>query len=287
MNVTIIGTGNTGSAFAFELKKAGYMINALAGHNLSAAKRIGRLNGCKTVTRTVEQKSVDGADIILISVKDGDIKSAAVELKNLSLQENTVIVHTSGVLTSEILAKTGVRKSNLASFHPIQTIPFISYKNNNLLSGIYFGIEGGIRALSVLKQAAAGLRSKYIVIRGKAKPEYHLSCVLASNFIFSNFYLMGLLSGPLGITEKKLFESQMPLVQNTRKNIMKHGVVKSITGPVSRGDLETLRLHIDVLHGKYPDFIEYYKSVSGVLLKAAVKKNKKLDTKKIIKLLGE
>lgn len=286
MKVTIIGTGRAGSALAFGLKRAGYIVHALVNHDISTAVKIGRKVGCRNVSKNTVRSSVAGTDIIIISAEDSGIKKASAELRKLNVSPDTVVLHTSGVFSSDELINSGVKKDNLGSFHPVQTIPFISFRHSKILEGIYFGIEGGKKAAAAMKKMAASLKSKYIIIPGKAKAEYHLSCVLASNFVISNFYINELLSKSLGITAKKLFESQKPLLMSTIENIHRFGAVKSITGPVSRGDEATLRLHLDVLHRKYPEFIEYYKSVSGVLLKAAARKDKRLNTKKIIKLIG-
>ena len=137
MKVTIIGTGKAGSALAFALKKAGFGINALVGRNYSAAVKIGKKTGCSSVYRKAVQKSIDGSDIILISVEDSNIKSVSGELGRLNIPDNAVILHTSGVFTSGELKIKGVKKANLGSFHPVQTIPFISLSHSRLLEGIY------------------------------------------------------------------------------------------------------------------------------------------------------
>jgi predicted short-subunit dehydrogenase-like oxidoreductase (DUF2520 family) len=282
MKISIIGIGNVGSAFAIELKRSGYDIVCLVDKSQAKANKIGKIIGCRNIYSIIDNPFISESDLILICVRDSDIKKAAEGLIKVKTGKSTVIAHTSGVLPSEILSPAGAKSDNIASFHPIQTLPFISKKDNKFLSGIYFGLEGGLPAVRKLKQIVRKLKSKYILIPSDKKTEYHLSCVLASNFVIANFYLSAELSKSLGISEKKLFESQKPLLMKTIDNIQKYGVVKSVTGPVSRGDMETVQNHLDLLHSKFPNFVEYYKQASVILSDVSRKKNK--NTKNIIKI---
>ncbi|MDD5361580.1 MAG: DUF2520 domain-containing protein [Ignavibacteria bacterium] len=282
MKISIIGIGNVGSAFAIELKRTGNEIISLVDNSTVRAKKIGKIIGCNNVFNCISNPFIPKSDLILICVSDRDIKGIAAELKKAGTLKDTVIAHTSGVLPSAILKSSGIKSANIASFHPIQTLPYISMKDNKLLSGIYFGIEGGPSAVRKLKNLVKKLKSKYIMIPSDKKSEYHLSCVLASNFVIANFYLSANLSKSLGIPEKKLFDSQKPLLMKTIENIREYGVVKSVTGPVERGDIDTVKKHLDLLHSKFPNFVEYYKQVSVILSDVSRKKNKK--TKNVNKI---
>ena len=287
MRISIIGTGNVGTALALELRKAGYTIHALADRSKIAVRRIGKLTGCPNVYGGIRQGCFDKADIVIYAVKDEDIPQAVMESRRFNIPPDAVLAHTSGAITSSALSGTGLKKSNLASLHPIQTIPFRDFRSSGFLRNIYFGIEGGRAALAELKKIIRKLKSEFIIIPAKAKPEYHLSCVLASNFILANFYLTELISKSIGVSADKLFASQEPLLRATLENLKKRGAADSITGPIARGDAETIKIHLDVMHRKYPEFVEYYRSASRALMKAVLTRNKKLDTKKLTKLIGK
>ena len=76
-----------------------------------------------------------------------------------------------------------------------------------------------------------------------------------------------------------------PLFYNTAKNIHTSGVSESLTGPVSRGDINTINSHLNLLHRKFPKYVEYYKVTSKVLTEVARIKNKDINFKKIAELL--
>lgn len=287
MRISIIGTGNVGTALALELRKAGYTIHALADRSIKTVRRIGRLTGCPNVYGGIRQGCFDKADIVIYAVKDEDIPQAVRESRRFNIPPGAILAHTSGAITSSVLSGTGIKKTNLASLHPIQTIPFRDFGRSGFLRNIYFGIEGGSAAIKALKKVIKKLKSDFIVIPGKAKPEYHLSCVLASNFILANFYLTELISKSTGISADKLFAAQEPLLRTTLENLKKRGAAGSITGPLARGDAETIKIHLDVMHRKYPEFVEYYRSASRALMKAVLTRNKKLDTEKLTKLIGK
>ncbi|MCI0473824.1 MAG: DUF2520 domain-containing protein, partial [Ignavibacteria bacterium] len=154
-------------------------------------------------------------------------------------------------------------------------IESLSYKNKGYLKSIYFGIEGGHEALTVLKKLIADLKSKPVHIKADAKTDYHLSCVLASNFLTANYSIIEKISKSLGIKRKILVNSLSLLTENTLKNIKNKGTHKSFTGPVERGDKETILKHIGLLYGNYPEFLEYYINGSKILAGISAPDNKK------------
>jgi len=282
--ITIIGVGKVGSALAIELSAKGFGILTLIDKNLSRLKKIKAKCKCQSTLESLNTEVIEKSDVIIVCLKDDDLHKYITEIQKYSFK-GKILLHTSGLLTSDLFKKLKVETKNIGSFHPAQTFPKISFNNNKLLSEIYFGIEGGKSALEFIKLAAKKLNSDYILIPKNHKALYHLSCVVSSNFLIANFYLLKLFSKPLKITENKFFEILKPLFSNTAKNIHTLGVSDSLTGPVSRGDIKTINSHLNLLHRKFPKYVEYYKSTSKVLNEVAGIRNKDINLKKIADLL--
>jgi len=282
--ITIIGVGKVGSALAIELSDKGFKITALVDRNISRIKRIKPKCGCEYVMPHLNAEVIGKSDVLILCLKDDDINKYVLELHNINLK-GKILLHTSGLLTSEVFNVLNAGKSHTGSFHPAQTFTKQSFANKGLLSGIYFGVEGGKYALEFVKEAVKKFKSDYIVIPKNQKPLYHLSCVVSSNFLIANFYLLKIFSKSLGIKEHKLQKILEPLFCNTLKNIHEAGVTDSLTGPVSRGDISTVNSHLNLLHRKFPKYVEYYKVTSKVLAEVARFKSNDIKLNKILGIL--
>lgn len=282
--ITIIGVGKVGSAMAVELHSKGFEIVYLIDTNLSRLKKVKSRCSCKNAVSTLNTEAVDKSDVIIVCLKDDNINNYVKEMRKYDFK-GKILLHTSGSLTSDVFKSLKAESKNTGSFHPAQTFSKISFTNNKLLSGIYFGVEGGKSALGFINIAVRKLKSNVILIPKSKKALYHLSCVVSSNFLIANFYLLKMFSKSLNITENKFLDILKPLFYNTAKNIHTSGVSESLTGPVSRGDINTINSHLNLLHRKFPKYVEYYKVTSKVLTEVARIKNKDINFKKIAELL--
>ncbi|MFA5011019.1 MAG: DUF2520 domain-containing protein [Ignavibacteria bacterium] len=286
MKITIIGAGRVGSAFAIELFNRGYKIQAVIDKSKAKASRLAKFVYCKTSTDELTQEIAENSDIILLAIKDDDLLTYYREVKHIDFRKR-VLVHSSGVLTSELFKKYNAYKRDCASLHPAQTFPKVSIKNNHYLKGIYFGIEGGDRALSILKNLTKKLGSNNIILKKNNKSMYHLGCVISSNFLIANFYILKEFSSALGISEKRFFNVLKPLYLRTAQNLHEQGVLGSLTGPIVREDVITIKAHLKLLHRKYPKFVEYYRTASKILAEVSTRQNKNFNKKLLSEILNE
>ena len=282
--ITIIGVGKVGSALAIELSAAGFNICSLVDRNISRLKRIKQKSGCNVISAVLSEAIIDGTDIFIFCLKDDDIKKYIKEISKFSFKKK-ILLHTSGLLTSDVFKPLRASAYGIGSFHPAQTFSKLSFTDNKLLKCIYFGAEGGKNALTFVKKAAGKLKSKYVIIPKNKKALYHLSCVVSSNFLIANFYLLKLFSKQLNLSENRFLKILEPLFYSTAKNIHLTGVTNALTGPVSRGDTSTINSHLDLLHGKFPKYVQYYKATSKLLTEVAGIKNKGINIKKISEIL--
>lgn len=177
-------------------------------------------------------------DMVWITVPDDAISTVTQELSRHELA-GLHICHTSGVNSSEILRPLKLKGALTFSCHP--ALPF---SGNSKVNDAMFTVEGDIDRICELL-ANEGLR--YLIIDSRDKVIYHAALCIASNFMVT---LAGkaadMLSG-VGLTDEQISSVLFPLMEQNLQN-MKSGEIKNaLTGPVSRGDIETVKKHLQVL----------------------------------------
>lgn len=258
--ISVVGAGRVGSAMSSLLFENGSTILSIIDVNKKAARKLASSVNCKQVSTDVSDIHLK-TQIIFITTPDDQISNVAQKIssiKNLNFKKLTVI-HTSGVYTSEILSPLARKGASVLSFHPIQTFP-ANKTNRELqksLKGIYFGIEGNKKIHYISQQLVKTFRGKSVFISKKDKPLYHLACVFASN------YIVTALNALSEATEKLKFKVSwvdvfIPLINTSLKNVFTTSPLAALTGPIERGDIKTIELHLKSLAEVAPHLITYY-----------------------------
>lgn len=209
------------------------------------------------------------SDIIFIAVPDSLISEIAVELSTLTKNfSNTIFIHLSGSKTIADLSSLAEKKYKVAGFHPMQTFP--SYEKVNL-QNIYSAIEAtDLEVFDNLKDLAQKLEMNPFEIKSEEKTAYHLMGVFVSNFMTANFFNADQITKQFGNIPKSQ-ELLNIIAKQTLENILKNGAVNSLSGPIERGDVETVKLHLEELK-KNKTALDHYTATSLTLLKIAFEK---------------
>ncbi|MBK9333922.1 MAG: DUF2520 domain-containing protein [Ignavibacteria bacterium] len=284
-NVYIIGSGNAGSAFAFELSGIGYKVNFLTDRNKENIESVsGKLLPLETSVKT-EGKFIEASDIVLICVQDRFVKDVINDIISTGVNiSNKYFIHTSGSLSSQIFPENEFRNSYTGSMHPVQTFAKLSTDNNKYLSGIYFGIEGKSECLSLMKDIISDLRSEFLEIPPDKKYIYHSACVVASNFLVTLMNISAELLASIGIEKSRSFEIFKPIVMKTIDNISENGLVNSLTGPFERNDIETISNQLNSIYRELPSLIPFYTLLGMETVKIAFRKET-LNLNNVISML--
>jgi len=276
-DIAIIGAGKLGTALGYSLSKKGYRVKALSCRSLSSVKESHRIIGeGKAFTDNI-QTAKEG-EVLLLCVPDGKIEKVVQELAQGALRwREKYVFHCSGLLPSEVLKPLKAKGALTASLHPVQSF---SQKEGELekFKGVYFGLEGDNKALDLARQIVSLLGGYSLFIRGQDKALYHAACSMASNFFIVLLDVALSLLKSIGLEEGQAFETLMPLVQGTLHNVKEFNIENSLTGPVIRGDQESVERHLDALR-KFPGYYEIYLCLAAQALEIA--KRKKLPPEKI------
>ncbi|KTD07586.1 Rossmann-like and DUF2520 domain-containing protein [Legionella jamestowniensis] len=242
--VNFIGAGNLGKTIGKLLCKSQLVkIHAICNRSLvntsQAINFIGQGTYCESI------KELPPADITFITTPDDCIEGIGRELASKSTQSGSVIVHCSGLLSSEVLQPLKNSGCFVASVHPMRSFanPAVSVEE---FEGTYCAMEGDNEALSVLEVLFKAIGSKVYQIDKNKKPLYHAAGVFASNYLVTLAQQALECLKEAGVENEIAMKAIASLMKGTVSNLEKTlSPEKSLTGPIKRGDLLTIRKHIN------------------------------------------
>lgn len=265
--VTIIGAGRVGTALAMRLQEKGYPVVAVASRTTSSAGKLAEQTGAR-----IYQKAAEAArqgNLVFLTTPDGLIGSVAEEVaREGGFYPRQFAAHASGALPSAVLEPARKAGATVFSLHPLQSFasPELAVER---LPGSYFTFEGEPGALPLARRLVADLEGVLFEIGAAGKPLYHAAACVASNYLVTLMQLVFTLAQQAGLPREGVFPAFRPLIQGTLQNIGAVGPVVALTGPVARGDVETVRRHAQVM-GK--EEWEIYRTLGYFTVKVAREK---------------
>lgn len=154
--------------------------------------------------------------------------------------------HLSGALSTEVMAPLHQQGYAVGSFHPLQAIAH-AVTGADRIPGSYVAVTGSPVAVGVARRLAMALGSPILTVPEARRPLYHAAAVMASNFLPPLFDAACRLLERAGIPYDEALPALIPLVRGALSNIEQLGVEGAITGPIPRGDLDTVDLHLRAL----------------------------------------
>jgi predicted short-subunit dehydrogenase-like oxidoreductase (DUF2520 family) len=259
-NITLIGTGKLGTSLGFALSLKGNRIAALSDMNFSSAKESRQIIG----EGKVFKRSVPAArlgDWIMLTVPDDEIVKAAEELAGSDIEwKEKYVFHCSGLHSTESLKSLKKKGARTASLHPVRS--FARKKTPpDAFEDIFFGLEGGAEALKAAKKIVLQLGGRYFLLRPEDKPLYHTACSMASNFLVTLLDTATYLLRQAGLTRSVASQILFPLVQGTLQNVKEFNAGSALTGPILRGDKDSVQRQLKALE-KFPEVQELYKKLA-------------------------
>jgi len=278
-----IGAGATGTALACSLYPKGYNVVAVNSRGPDSAARLAsRVGGCRVCI--TPQQVADLAQAVFITTPDDIIETIAA---NLAWRPCQVVIHCSGVHSVDILEHAHKYGAYICCLHPLQTFAGVEDAVSNI-AGSTFALEGDPEALDLAGCMAADLDGRLLTLRPGDKVLYHASAVTLSNYLVT---LMKTAAGyweSFGISRDKAVEFLLPLLKGTVRNIERSGVPDALTGPIARGDVETVRKHIACLEASHPETLDMYRTLGLETVSVALARGRlSLETAQEIRdLLG-
>lgn len=288
--LSIIGAGRLGTVLGAALRKKGLPILAIADRRLAAAREGRKIIGTGKVTRDAARAAIK-ADIVFITVPDAEIEGVARRLAGAAHGpgkpwQGKIVFHTSGALSADALAPLRELGAACASFHPVQSFPRKRLPASHF-KGVTIGLDGDARAVRAGAAIARRLGGRPLVLTGADKALYHAACSIASNLLVPLFDTACGLLRRAGIGDRDAVKVLWPLVEGTLQSVKRLDGAGALTGPISRGDADTVRRHLRALD-KYPAARKIYRLLGAEALRLARRRNKipLRDVRELTRLLG-
>ncbi|MFH1438399.1 MAG: DUF2520 domain-containing protein [Pseudomonadota bacterium] len=282
----VIGPGRVGTAMAKVLVRAGYDCLGLFGRDPDRVKAAGEIAGARAFAR-LEPGITREADIVLVAVPDDVIAEAAADLvRKDAVGPGAVLIHFSGLVTSEALAGGRGEEAGRASAHPNLAFADPAAAAGKI-SGVYFGVEGNDRGVGAAERIVQDIGGIAVRIPSDGKVAYHLAAVFASNGMVVLASISSSILSHIGVKSDVAEIITARLMLGTAQNLGEFGVLKALTGPVVRGDHRTVAAHMDVLGGLPSDLSGIYRRLFRrmVDLSISAKRGTKEKYESIINLL--
>ena len=143
------------------------------------------------------------------------------------------------------------------ALEPLQTLANVQQAISNI-PGSTFAIEAAEPLLTTLKEMAEALHCRWIELKAEDKVIYHAAAVIASNYLVTLVKLADDLWETFGIPREQATRALLPLLKGTLNNIENVGIPQALTGPIARGDIETVKKHLAALQKEAPDALSTY-----------------------------
>ncbi len=259
-SIAIVGCGTVGTALGKLLAGAGYPITGVATTRLETARRAAAAMGAERFSDSPWKISRD-AQVIFITTPDDAIRPTCEEMaRRHGFKSAQVVIHCSGALSSHILASARDSGAVAATIHPLQSFASVD-QAETLVPGSYCAVEGDPEALPLIRTLVEDLGGILMEISPEGKTLYHAAAVVASNYLVALIHLAQELNGTAGLSPKVSFEALLPLIQGTLANIGAKGIPEALTGPIARGDVDTVATHLKAIEARAPDLLALYRSL--------------------------
>ena len=229
---------------------------------------------------------ISTANVIIVAVRDSQLDDVMRELldaaANKRLSPGTVILHTSAIAEPPGLDELRGAGFSGGTFHPL--IPFGDPDiSAELLRRAWIGVDGDNAAVNLSRRLAGHLGARTLEIPAGRKAAYHAAAVISSNFPVVLASIATRLLRDIGVAEASAHQAVESLMSGALVNMKQALPEDALTGPVVRGDIETVGKHLRALsaHG---DAHEVYRSLSAAAVQIANRRG--TDAKKLAALTG-
>ncbi len=243
---SVIGCGRVGTALAGQLVPAGYRPAGFFSRSRSSAQAAARIAGDAALVFDEPWDAAKAADIVFLTPPDQAIaETCRLIADGQGFGQEMVVLHCSGALSSAVLQAARDQGAAVGSMHPLQS--FAAATEGNPFRGIKAAIEGDAAAVACARQLAGDLGADPISIRTEGKTLYHAAAVVASNYLVTVMRLSFQLLAEAGVPESEAYGVLSPLIGGTLNNIEQVGIPEALTGPIARGDVETVADHLSAI----------------------------------------
>lgn len=257
----LAGPGRAGMSLGLALRSAGHDVVGVLARNPTAATEAAR----QLETQTLGwEDDLPSADLLIVAVRDDAIGEVAARLAPY-VSAVRFAVHLSGLQPVAALGSLSGAGVGVGSFHPLQTLPN-PMDGAASIPGAWVAVTAEDRELRhFLEDLAQSMAARPFPLADAHRDLYHAAAAASSNYVIAALALADELFRRAGVS----FEVARPLVDAVTDNAFRLGPLGALTGPVARGDVGTVRGHLQAIARWAPEMEDDYRAFAKATARIA------------------
>jgi len=265
MRIVLVGPGRAGQSVAIAANGAGHEVVAVAARDTEQAYGAARRLDAGVLAIG---EPIPAVDLIVIAVRDHAIEEVAGQIAPVARNAAASAVHLSGATPISALAPFSAQGLAVGSLHPLQTMPTPD-RGARSLTGSWMAVTADEPLRSELRAFAASIGGIPFDLRDVDRTTYHAAAAAAANFPIAAFSIAQRLLETTDVP----FEALRPLVDRVVANVFELGPVASLTGPIARGDVDTIDAQIHAVRAAAPDLVAAFEAMVSATAGVAASRN--------------
>ncbi len=273
MRVGLIGCGRAGSSLALALDTARGTVRLSGVWSRSGRRAAATARRLRSGRRYATLAALgDASDLLLICVPDAAIAGVASRLVAAAPLGGKVVLHTSGALGIDPLRPLAAAGAAVGTLHPLMAFPPAA-RSAPPAPGTWFAVGGGRRAAAAAGRVVRALDGVAFSVPERSRAAYHLAASMIANQTTALAAIgVEILRRRSALRPALLRHAFAALLRSVAERIEREGPVRGLTGPAARGDLPTLRRHLDLLASERAVAREVYTLLSEEAVRLAARR---------------
>lgn len=258
--VGVVSAGRVGAVLGAALAAAGHTVVGASGVSRDSVRRAAEL--LPDVPLLPPDEVVRRADLVLLAIPDDVLAGTVRGLVAVgAVRAGQIVVHTSGAHGVDVLRPASAEGALPLALHPamtftgrpedLQRIPACSFA---VTADADDEVAWSVGEALVVEMGADPVR-----VPQSARPLYHAALAHGANHLITLVTECVDLLRTAGIDNAERLVA--PLLSAALDNALRHGD-RALTGPVARGDVGTLRVHLRVLGEAAPAALPGYRALA-------------------------
>lgn len=265
-DITIIGLGGLGTALTKTLIHHNFHVKSVFNRTEEKATLISSDYDIRIAGQFPDDSNQLG-QLVFITIPDRTIQEIADRLAKLNDDfSGYIFAHCSGTESADLLKRIKEKGASTAAFHPLQTFTAQSGAEN--FNDIFFSIQGDEDAFPILQQIAQKMGAQTFQISPEQKSHLHAAAVVACNYLITLLDASNQIAQVGGLDPEQIKGALYPLITTTLQNYKDGSFSESLTGPIRRGDYQTVKKHLELLKD-HPNLSHLYRELGIQTLKMA------------------
>jgi len=265
LRVGVIGAGRVGAVLAAALRARGHLIVSVAGESDASTRRAAELlPGVPMAKPTAVARD---CDVLLLTVPDDMLDNVVTQLTaSGAIHEGQLVVHTSGSHGLRVLEPATRVGARPVALHPAMTFSGTAIDLDRLADCV-FGVTAGPDERVWAAEVVAELGGTVMWVPEELRGLYHAGLAHGANHLVTLVTQAMELLGAAGAADPAAI--LRPLLQAALDNALAEGD-SALTGPIVRGDVNTVRAHLAEIARTAPDTLPSYVALARATLDRVV-----------------